>query len=78
VGNGFQKTQVQPHVCLIVTNFFKTTVYVTGYAVFHSPANFRNPEDFIPERWISSEYDSDNKSALQPFSIGPRNCVGKK
>jgi cytochrome P450 len=58
--------------------FSKTTVYVTAFAAFHSPVNFRAPDEFIPERWISSEYDSDNKSALQPFSIGPRNCLGKK
>jgi hypothetical protein len=78
VENGFQPMQVQPHLRLILTNIFKTTVYVTGYAAFHSPAHFRAPEDFIPERWLSSEYDSDNKSVLQPFSLGPRNCLGKK
>lgn len=25
----------------------------------------------------NSEYASDNKAALQPFSTGPRNCLGK-
>jgi hypothetical protein len=51
---------------------------VTPFAAYRSSTNFRNPDDFIPERWISSDYDSDNKSALQPFSVGPRNCLGKK
>ncbi|KAF1810767.1 benzoate 4-monooxygenase cytochrome P450 [Eremomyces bilateralis CBS 781.70] len=54
-----------------------TTVYVTPFTAFRSATNFRNPGDFIPERWISSDYDSDNKSVLQPFSVGPRNCIGK-
>jgi cytochrome P450 len=58
--------------------FSKTTVYVTPYAAYTSPTNFRAPNDYIPERWISSEYDTDHKSVLQPFSVGPRNCVGKK
>jgi cytochrome P450 len=58
--------------------FSKTTVYVTQYASYTSPTNFRAPNDYIPERWISSEYDSDHKSVLQPFSVGPRNCLGKK
>lgn len=51
---------------------------MTPFAAFRSATNFRDADDFIPERWISSEYDSDNKSALQPFSVGPRNCLGKK
>ncbi|KAF2398789.1 benzoate 4-monooxygenase cytochrome P450 [Trichodelitschia bisporula] len=54
-----------------------TAVYVTPFTSFRSVINFRNPEEFIPERWISSDYDSDNKAALQPFSVGPRNCIGK-
>jgi cytochrome P450 len=61
-----------------LANISKTTVSVTQFAAFRSPTNFRAPDDFIPERWISSEYDSDSKGALQPFSLGPRNCVGKK
>jgi len=42
-----------------------------------SPDNFRDPEKFIPERWIGSEYASDKKGARQAFSYGPRNCIGK-
>jgi len=53
------------------------SVYVSPYSAYHSPTNFRNPDEFIPERWISPEYDSDNKGAFQPFSVGPRNCLGK-
>ena len=55
-----------------------TTVSVGSWSASHNPRNFRNPDDFIPERWIGDEYASDVKDAMQPFSLGPRNCLGKK
>jgi cytochrome P450 len=56
-------------------------VYVSTYASKHSPSNFKRPDEFIPERWLpeaEGEFGSDKKHALQPFSFGPRNCLGKK
>jgi cytochrome P450 len=33
----------------------------------------------VPERWLpDTGYDSDRKGVFQPFSFGPRNCIGKK
>ncbi|KAJ5652677.1 hypothetical protein N7507_010103 [Penicillium longicatenatum] len=55
----------------------KIAVSVHQWATFHSPENFKRPEEFIPERWIGDEFSSDNKAAFQPFSFGPRNCLGK-
>ncbi|KAL1857489.1 hypothetical protein Daus18300_010354 [Diaporthe australafricana] len=56
----------------------KTRVSVPQYPAFMSKTNFKDPESFIPERWFpGSGYDNDRKEALQPFSVGPRNCVGK-
>ncbi|PLN85487.1 cytochrome P450 [Aspergillus taichungensis] len=55
-----------------------TALSVNQWATYHDPHNFKRPNEFIPERWISDEYASDNKAALQPFSFGPRNCLGKK
>jgi cytochrome P450 len=38
---------------------------------------FRNPNEFIPERWLGdSDYKEDVREAHQPFSVGPRNCLG--
>jgi cytochrome P450 len=57
-----------------------TTVYVTPLAAYTSPSNFHNPEAFIPERWLpqaEAKYASDKKAVVQPFSIGPRDCLGK-
>lgn len=57
------------------------TVSVYGWSATHSPRNFHLPEEFIPERWIageaSSEFARDQKDASQPFSLGPRGCIGK-
>ena len=50
------------------------------YAVFRSPYNFKDPEIYLPERWLDDEgpYKNDRREALQPFSFGPRNCIGRK
>ncbi|KAL3481533.1 cytochrome P450 [Aspergillus californicus] len=55
----------------------KTALSVHHWATYHSAQNFRQPNQFIPERWIGDEFSTDNKAAFQPFSFGPRNCLGK-
>ena len=53
---------------------------ISHYAAYHSDYNFKNPDSFVPERWLPegrAEYGSDKKEILVPFSSGPRNCVGK-
>ncbi|KAF3000541.1 hypothetical protein E8E14_000671 [Neopestalotiopsis sp. 37M] len=56
----------------------KTHVVVPQYPANMSPLNFKHPRQFIPERWIQGHgYDDDRKDAMQPFSTGPRNCLGK-
>lgn len=47
--------------------------------MYHSPSNFTDPDSFIPERWLGDpRFDGDDKAALQPFQVGPRNCIGRK
>lgn len=50
--------------------------------IFHSSRNFTDPLKFIPERWLdgpdSKRFAKDRVQAFQPFSVGPRNCIGKK
>lgn len=58
------------------------TVGVHHYSAYHLPDNFHRPNDFLPERWLpgmrdAAPFASDNKECLQPFSFGPRNCLGK-
>ncbi|KAJ4995132.1 Averantin hydroxylase [Colletotrichum sp. SAR 10_66] len=54
-----------------------TTVSVYSWAATHSPYNFSRPNDFIPERWMESAFASENKESSQPFSLGPRGCIGR-
>ncbi|OBR06538.1 Cytochrome P450 monooxygenase [Colletotrichum higginsianum IMI 349063] len=54
-----------------------TTLGIWQYAVYHNPSKFLNPDSFIPERWLGDErFDGDEKNLHQPFSYGPRNCLG--
>ncbi|KAF5019939.1 hypothetical protein F66182_8036 [Fusarium sp. NRRL 66182] len=55
------------------------SVDVWQWAVHHNPEHFTQPDNFIPERWLDDpRFENDAKRALQPFSIGPRDCIGKK
>ncbi|KAJ6103326.1 hypothetical protein N7486_005753 [Penicillium sp. IBT 16267x] len=56
-----------------------TLVACHHYASYHSASNFASPHDFLPERWLgqNARFDGDKRDVLQPFSLGPRNCLGK-
>ncbi|KAL4861476.1 hypothetical protein BDV12DRAFT_203986 [Aspergillus spectabilis] len=54
-----------------------TSVTVNHFAAYHSSINFHRPDDFIPERFIEGSNSSDKRDVLQPFSAGPRNCIGR-
>lgn len=53
-------------------------VGLTQYAAYRSPRNFTNPDKYAPERFLGDElYKDDKRSVIQPFSVGPRNCIGQ-
>lgn len=60
-----------------------TTVGVNHFSCYRHPKNFYRSCDFLPERWLMKEgnaaapFDRDNRACMQPFSFGPRNCLGK-
>lgn len=59
-----------------------TSVCVTSWAASHSAANFADPDAFVPERFLDTpaskaRYGSDVRKAAQPFSLGPRGCIGR-
>ncbi|KAL0942080.1 l-ascorbate oxidase [Colletotrichum truncatum] len=56
-----------------------TAVGVHQLSAGHSKVNWTRSGEFIPERWMdsSAEFNADDKPASQPFSFGPRNCIGK-
>jgi cytochrome P450 len=55
-----------------------TRIGIPQYAAYRSPRNFTNPETFAPDRFMENEvYAHDKRSIIQPFSVGPRNCIGQ-
>ncbi|KIV99877.1 uncharacterized protein PV09_08544 [Verruconis gallopava] len=57
-----------------------THVRTALYTIARSPANFSNPEQFCPERWISARrgsHEAFNPKANIPFIQGPYHCVGR-
>jgi cytochrome P450 len=56
-----------------------TSVYVSQHAANHSARNFIDADSYVPERWLGDEkYKDDKREVVNPFSFGPRNCLGKK
>ncbi|KAI1333564.1 cytochrome P450 ClCP1 [Xylariaceae sp. FL0016] len=55
-----------------------TVVAVWQWAINHDPTLWTEPEAFAPERWMGDErFKGDQLDAMQPFSVGPRNCIGR-
>lgn len=55
-----------------------TNVGVHQLATYRMEAHFRKAGEFRPERWLGDEeFRGDHADALEPFSVGPRNCLGK-
>lgn len=52
-----------------------TVVGFETYTMHRDPRYWVDPEVFRPERWIGQGL-GDNKRAFQPFSSGPRVCLG--
>ena len=57
-----------------------TWVGIPQLATYHSPRHFTEPDRFLPERYLEKRdaaFENDCRSVVQPFSVGPRNCIGQ-
>lgn len=52
-----------------------TLVSTQSWASQHDHRYWHDPDTFIPERWIGDGF-GDRKEAFNPFSLGPRACLG--
>lgn len=56
-----------------------TIVHQTHGATFNASYNFRDPDAFIPERWLPDQmeaFSTDKKNSFHPFGVGPSACFG--
>ncbi|KAI0400713.1 cytochrome P450 [Xylaria palmicola] len=61
-----------------------TPVSIQAYTMNRDPAGFHLASSFLPERWLPNESDNpnspfyhDQRHGFQPFSVGPRSCMGQ-
>lgn len=52
------------------------TVSVPTYTLLRDPVAFENPDEFRPDRWLTSDTAKMAKAHF-PFSTGPRACIGR-
>lgn len=47
--------------------------------MYHNEKHFTDSFNFHPEKFMGDErFVNDDREAMQPFRVGPRNCKGKK
>jgi len=55
-----------------------TQLGIAQLAMNRSSRHFTNPDTFAPERFLGAEkYANDKHEVINPFSVGPRNCIGQ-
>lgn len=57
-----------------------TIVAAWQWSVSRCPEYYIEPDNFHPERFMENveiKFSGDRLDAVQPFSLGPRNCIGK-
>ncbi|RSL91780.1 hypothetical protein BHE90_011521 [Fusarium euwallaceae] len=55
-----------------------TVVAIHQWAMYHNTKHFKDPFTYHPERFLGDpKFESDHKDVLQPFHVGPRNCLGR-
>lgn len=52
-------------------------IAIPVYAIHRNPKWYRNPDDFLPERWLDSSLSELPKLAYMPFGGGKRVCIGE-
>ncbi|KAL6704221.1 hypothetical protein ACN47E_008478 [Coniothyrium glycines] len=61
----------------------ETEVAVAAWSMNNSPLHWKDPDKFVPERWLPDEleyseyHQYDNREAWLGFGVGPRTCIGK-
>lgn len=66
----------------MATPHHQTFVEVQHWSANHSSDNWADPWKFQPDRFLASPEEAKEQGnkleSLQAFSVGPRNCIGRK
>ncbi|KAK9966094.1 hypothetical protein ABG768_003223 [Culter alburnus] len=54
-----------------------TLITLCHYATSRDPKHFRDPDAFVPQRWLSRSEGS-HPYASVPFGVGKRSCIGRR
>ncbi|KAI1433356.1 cytochrome P450 [Xylaria sp. CBS 124048] len=56
----------------------ETIITMWQWPINHSKDLWTEPDRFAPERWMGDpHFKNDRSDAMQPFGVGPRNCLGR-
>ncbi len=55
----------------------KTTIFMSQMITQNDARFFKNPDTFLPERFLNKDPYKENPGAYFPFVLGPRRCVGE-
>ncbi|KAF5672609.1 cytochrome P450 monooxygenase [Fusarium circinatum] len=53
-----------------------TIVGTQNFTMHRNEDAFPSPEEFIPERWLTTDGNDTRKASWTPFSVGSRRCIG--
>lgn len=53
-------------------------VYINLFSLHQNPKYFKDPQSFIPERFLTEEFTARHPYSYLPFSGGPKNCIGQR
>lgn len=56
----------------------KTIVFTSPLIIHHNPKIYPEPEKFYPERFLPRKTKQTGICEYMPFSVGIRNCIGKR
>ena len=55
----------------------RTEIYISPYIIHRHPKLWAEPSCFKPDRFHTTDVRERRSTAMLPFSVGPRNCIGE-